>query len=104
MEVEWVKVKIDETEPRSWPMDLVKIRRELPERKGASVLMLYPRRTEGQITFEDMKKLEDYGLRTKTDVRTGEDYLERMIKSSEEAKREFEERKKAEEFMKWVSS
>ena len=103
-EVEWIKVEIDETDPRSWPMDLVKIRWALPEGKGASVLMFYPRRTEGQITLEDMKKLEDYGLRTRTDVRTGEDNMERMIRSIEEARREIENRKEAEAFVKWVET
>ena len=102
MEVEWIKVRIDETAPRSRPMDWVLIRWPLPEDQGAVVRVLHEN-VDGEISLEDMKRLEDYGKRRKVNVYS--DDIGRMLWAIEDTKRmiaEHEEKKKAEQFMEWI--
>jgi len=83
---------------RTFPIDKVFIRWEPEEDDGSPirVRVVYPSYIlDGEIAFQTMKQLLDYGLRAGVDVHTGEDYYARMIRIIEQVKRELAKRKKS---------
>ncbi len=83
---------------RTFPIDKVFIRWEPEEDDGSPirVRIVYPSyMLDGEITFQAMEQLLEYGSRQGVDVHTGEDYYIRMIRSIEQAKRELAEQKKS---------
>jgi hypothetical protein len=97
MILEGIKVRVGGVS-RAFPIDKVFIRWEPEEDDGSPirVRVVYPSYIlDGEITFQVMKHLLDYGCRARVDVHTGEDYHPRLIRSIEQAKRELAERKKS---------